>query len=71
MGRNGSFEEQAREEVERIKAQEAAEEKHKQARLRALAEDAREPLPVTVARCFWVRIFLVAPEVVHESVYAQ
>ena len=31
----------------------------------------REPLPVTVVRCFWVRIFLVAPEVVHESVYAQ
>jgi hypothetical protein len=30
-----------------------------------------EPLPVTVLRFFWVRIFLVAPEVVHESVYAQ
>ena len=31
----------------------------------------REPLPVTVVRFFWVRIFLVAPEVVHEGVYAQ
>jgi hypothetical protein len=30
-----------------------------------------EPLPVTVVRFFWVKIFLVAPEVVHSSVYAQ
>ena len=71
MSRNGSFEERAREEVERIKAQEATEVEHKQARMRALAEDPREPLLVTVVRCFWVRIFLVAPEVVHSSVYAQ
>jgi NAD(P)-dependent dehydrogenase (short-subunit alcohol dehydrogenase family) len=28
-------------------------------------------LPVMVVRIFWVRIFLVAPEFVHESVYAQ
>ena len=30
-----------------------------------------EPLAVTIVRFFWVRIFLVAPEVVQESVYAQ
>jgi hypothetical protein len=42
MGRNGSFEKRAREEVERIKAQEAAEEERKQARMRELAEQARE-----------------------------
>jgi hypothetical protein len=28
-------------------------------------------LPVTVVRIFWVRIFLVAPEVVRERGYAQ
>jgi hypothetical protein len=37
-----SFERRAREEVERIKAGEAAEEEHKQARMRELAEQARE-----------------------------
>jgi hypothetical protein len=42
MGRNRSLEERAREEVERIKAQEAAEEEHRQARMRELAEQARE-----------------------------
>jgi hypothetical protein len=30
-----------------------------------------EPLPVTIVRFFWLKIFLVAPEVVHSSVYAQ
>lgn len=42
MGRNGSFERRAREEVERIKAEEAAEEERKQARMRELSEQARE-----------------------------
>jgi hypothetical protein len=42
MGRNGTFEERAREEVERIKAQETAEEEHKQARMRELVEQARD-----------------------------
>jgi hypothetical protein len=42
MGRNRSLEERAREEVERIKAQEAAEEEHRQARMRELAEQARQ-----------------------------
>jgi hypothetical protein len=42
MSRNRSFERRAREEVERIKAQEAAEEERKQARMRELAEQARE-----------------------------
>jgi hypothetical protein len=41
MGRSGWFEERAREEVERIKAQEATEEQRKQARMRELAEQAR------------------------------
>jgi len=42
MGRNRSFEKRAREEVTRIKAQEAAEEEHKQARMRELAEQASD-----------------------------
>jgi hypothetical protein len=42
MGRSRSFARRAREEVERIKAQEAAEEERKQARIRELAEQARE-----------------------------
>jgi len=42
MGRNRSFEKRAREEVERIKAEEAAEEERGQARMRELAEQARE-----------------------------
>ena len=42
MGRSRSFERRAREEVERIKAQEVAEEERKQARMRELAEQARE-----------------------------
>jgi colicin import membrane protein len=42
MSRNKSFERRAREEVERIKAQEAAEEERKQAKLKELAEQARE-----------------------------
>jgi hypothetical protein len=42
VGRNRSFDTRAREEVERIKAQEAAEEEYKQARMRELAEQARE-----------------------------
>jgi hypothetical protein len=42
MGRNRSFEKRAREEVERIKAEEAAEEERKQARMRELVEQARE-----------------------------
>jgi hypothetical protein len=42
VGRSRSFERRAREEVERIKAQEAAEEERKQARLRELAGQARE-----------------------------
>jgi hypothetical protein len=37
MGRNRSFEKRAREEVERIKAEEAAEQERKQARMRELA----------------------------------
>jgi len=41
MGRNKSFERRAREEVERIKAEEAAEEERKQERLGKLAEEAR------------------------------
>jgi hypothetical protein len=42
MGTNRSFEKRAREEVERIKAQEAAEKERQQARMRELAEQARE-----------------------------
>lgn len=42
MGTNRSFEKRAREEVERIKAEEVAEEERKQARIRELAEQARE-----------------------------
>ena len=42
MSRNRSFEKRALEEVERIKAEEAAEEERKQARMRELAEQARE-----------------------------
>jgi hypothetical protein len=42
MGRNRSFEKRARQEVERIKAEEAAEEERKQERLRELSEQARE-----------------------------
>jgi hypothetical protein len=42
MGRNRSFEKRARAEVERIKAQEAAEEERRQARMRELAEQAKE-----------------------------
>jgi hypothetical protein len=42
MGTNRSFAKRAREEVERIKAQEVAEEERKQARMRELAEQARE-----------------------------
>jgi hypothetical protein len=42
MGRNRSFEKRAREEVERIKAQEVAEEERKQARMRELSERAKE-----------------------------
>ena len=42
MGRKRSFERRAREEVERIKAQEAAEEERNQARMMELAEQARE-----------------------------
>jgi len=42
MSRCRSFERRAREEVERIKAEEVAEEEHKQARMRELAEQARK-----------------------------
>jgi hypothetical protein len=42
MGRNRSFEKRAREEVECIKFEEAAEEERGQARMRELAEQARE-----------------------------
>jgi hypothetical protein len=42
MSRNRSFERRAREEVERIKSEEAAVEGRKQARMRELAEQARE-----------------------------
>jgi hypothetical protein len=42
MSRRKSFEERAREEVERIKAQEAAEEERKQERMRELADEARQ-----------------------------
>jgi hypothetical protein len=42
MGRRKSFEERAREEVERIKAEEAAEEERKAERMRELAKEARE-----------------------------
>jgi hypothetical protein len=42
MGRNRSFAMRAREEVERIQAEEAAKEERKQARMRELAEQARE-----------------------------
>jgi hypothetical protein len=42
MGRNRSFEKRTRAEVERIKAQEAAEEERRQARMRELAEQAKE-----------------------------
>jgi hypothetical protein len=49
MSRNRSFERRAREEVERIKAQEAAEEERKQARMKELAEQARERREVEAA----------------------
>jgi hypothetical protein len=42
MGRKGTFEEQARAEVERIKGEKVAEEERKQARMRELAEEARQ-----------------------------
>jgi len=42
MGRNRSFEKRAQAEVERIKAEEAAAEECKQARMRELSEQARE-----------------------------
>jgi hypothetical protein len=42
LGTNRSFAKRAREEVERIKAQEVAEEERKQARMRELAEQARQ-----------------------------
>jgi hypothetical protein len=42
MSRRKSFEERAREEVARIKAEEAAEEERKQERMRELAEEASE-----------------------------
>ena len=41
MGRNRSFEERARKEVNRIKAEEAAEEERKQARMGELSEQAK------------------------------
>jgi hypothetical protein len=41
MGKKGSFEERARAEVERIKAEKSAEEERKQARMRELAEEER------------------------------
>jgi hypothetical protein len=41
VGRSKSFEKRAREEVERIKAEEVAVEERKQARMRELAEQAR------------------------------
>jgi hypothetical protein len=47
MGRNRSFEKRAREEVERIKAQEVAKEERKQERMRELAEQARARTPTT------------------------
>jgi hypothetical protein len=49
MGTNRSFERRAREEVERIKAEEAAEEERKQARMRELAEKAEERREVEAA----------------------
>jgi hypothetical protein len=42
MGRKGSFEERARAEVERIQGERVAEGERKQARIRELAEEARE-----------------------------
>jgi hypothetical protein len=42
MGRRKSFEERCREEVARIKAEEAAEEERKQERMRELSEQARD-----------------------------
>jgi hypothetical protein len=42
MSRRKSFEERAREEVERIKAENAAEEERKRERMRELAKEARE-----------------------------
>jgi hypothetical protein len=53
MGRNRSLEERAREEVERIKAQEVAEEEHKQARMMELAEQARERREAEAAEERW------------------
>ena len=47
MGRRKSFEERAREEVERIKAEEAAADERKQERMRELAEQARARTPTT------------------------
>jgi hypothetical protein len=42
MSRKGSFEDRARAEVERIKAEKSAEEEHKQKRMKELAEQARK-----------------------------
>jgi hypothetical protein len=42
MARKGSFEERARAEVERIKAEKAAEEERKEERMKELAKEARE-----------------------------
>jgi fused signal recognition particle receptor len=42
VGRNRSFEKRAREEVERIQAEQVAEEERKQARMRELSEQARQ-----------------------------
>ena len=53
MSRNRSFERRAREEVECIKAQEAAEEERKQARMWELAEQARERREAEAAEQRW------------------
>ena len=53
MSRNRSFEGRAREEVECIKAQEAAEEERKQARMWELAEQARERGEAEAAEQRW------------------
>jgi hypothetical protein len=42
MGRKGTFEERARQEVDRIKTERAAEEERKQSRMSELAEEARQ-----------------------------
>src|SRR5215210_7065672 len=49
MDTNKSFERRAREEVERIKAEETAEEERGQARMRKLAEQARERREIRAA----------------------